>query len=113
MQLHVRLFNIPKLTKNRPNDDFKRPSGVIGYGNNMRVAHTVKIKSLTNLVPSTISPTVNDIIDVKKVKKNKQSKYKVHKKYKLGKWKDAFEKAKKKATDEDNAQYKEVPSEDY
>lgn len=106
-------YLIPKLTKNRPNDDFKRPSGVIGYGNSMRVAHTVKIKSLTNLVPSTISPTVNDIIDVKKVKKNKQSRYKVPKKYKLGKWKDAFEKAKKKATDEDNAQYKEVPSEDY
>lgn len=115
IKLRGRLWRylVTRITKGRDNSDWSRPKGVAGYGTNLSVVHTTYIKTLHNLAPATIQPSVNDVMHVKHVVKNKQKQYTVPKHYSIGQWEVKFNKAKKKAEKEDNRLYKKVPSQEY
>lgn len=115
IKLRGRLWRylVTRITKGRDNSDWSRPKGVAGYGTNLSVEHTTYIKTLHNLAPATIQPSVNDVMHVKHVVKSKQKQYTVPKHYTIGQWEVKFNKAKKKAEKEDNKLYKKVPSQEY
>lgn len=115
IKLRGRLWRylVKHITKGRDNSDWSRPKGVAGYGTNLSVVHTTHIKTLHNLAPAQIQPSVNDVMHVKHVVKNKQKQYTVPKHYTIGQWEVKFNKAKKKAEKEDNRLYKKVPSQEY
>lgn len=106
-------YIVPKLTHKRDNSNWKRPSGVGGYGNNLYVAHLTKVKTLHNIMPNEYNRRNLRVYKIDKVKKNPQHRYDVPKHYTIGQWQKAFQKTKKKAEKQDNKLYTKVPAESY
>lgn len=96
---------IPQLVKGRGNKNWYRPKGVIGSGDNLRVAHPLKYHSLTHVVPNKVNPLNESVFKIKHVKKNPQKRYNVPKKYKIGQWRKKYEKMQKKQEKADDKRY--------
>lgn len=97
-------YLIPKLTKGRDNSNWKMPKGV-GQGNGLYVAHTLKVKTLHNIIPNQVSDQNEKILNTKKVKKNPQKEYNIPKHYKEGSWQKQFDKTVKRQETHDDKLY--------
>ena len=96
---------IPKITKGRVNKDWYRPKGVIGSGDNLRVAHPLKYHPLTKTIPTKFNRYQEGLYDIKTVKKNPQTRYDIPKNYHTNSWRKAYDKAKAKQEKQDDKLY--------
>lgn len=115
IKLRARLWRylVPKIVQGKDMSDWKRPKGVGGDSANLYVLQRSIIKPLTGLTPIKLTKQEQQVIAIKKVKQNRQRQFDIPKDYDLGEWKKRFNQVSRKATKQDNKQYKHVPTETY
>lgn len=107
IKLRGRLWKylISRITKGRDNSNWSRPKGVGYYNGGLYVANTTKVKTLHGVIPNSVNNMTDKILTAKDIKKNKQAQYDVPKKYKIGKWKKAFNKELEKTEKRNTKKY--------